>query len=121
MRKNIMSQMKQITMVHVKVKEIYQIVIKQMVLIIGVFDAREFGRNEYQSDFDKGQSVMARWLGQWIFETTKPGGCSSSEYPLTVVKGASELDLVAMVDSSSVYIPHLPMEIIEPGCMVSRK
>lgn len=45
MRKNIMSQMKQITMVHVKVKEIYQIAIKQMVLVIGVFDAREFGRN----------------------------------------------------------------------------
>ena len=51
---------------------------EQSVLEVDVLDAGEMGRSKDLSNFDKGQIVMARRLGQSIFETARLVGCSQS-------------------------------------------
>ena len=48
------------------------------VLEVDVLDAGEMGRSKDLSDFDKGQIVMARRLGQSISETARLVRCSRS-------------------------------------------
>ena len=50
---------------------IYQAASEQSVLEFDVLDAGEMGRSKDLTDFDKGQIVMVRRLGQSISETAR--------------------------------------------------
>ena len=60
-------------------------------LMCGVLDAGEMGRSKDLSDFDKGQVVMARQLGQSISNGKACGvlPVSNGEYLPTVVRGGT--------------------------------
>ena len=58
--------------------------------ILGIKWAGEMGRNKDLSDFDKGQIVMTRRLGQSIPETARLVGCSRSEVVSTYRQWSEE-------------------------------
>ena len=60
---------------HLSKGGIYEAASEQSVLEVDVMDAGEMGRSKDLSDFDKGQIVMARRLGQSISETERLVEC----------------------------------------------
>ena len=61
---------------HLSRSGIYEAASEQSVLEVDVLDAEEMGRSKDLSNFDKGQIIMARRLGQSISETTRLVECS---------------------------------------------